>query len=293
MTSVGFRQLGTEQYTEAIQKLKPDIAVGLADVGLGQKPGVKRRERMVERTHAWTRDATNQLYGSSDPHQMPTKTLFLAPLLPLDQPESSLYLADLENEMKDYISGFALYDASSITSVPESLSTLVRMSLGEPSTPQAILREVSLGIDITAVPFIGSVSEAGIALDFVFPRPVKSGLKPKSLGFDMWSPTHAVDMSPLVQDCQCYTCQKHHRAYIRHLLSAKEMLAWTLLQIHNYHTMDSFFAAIRASIANGTFTEDVETFERTYERDFPEQGGPGPRYVFFLQFCGSYPGPTL
>ncbi|EEH42709.1 uncharacterized protein PADG_07529 [Paracoccidioides brasiliensis Pb18] len=283
LTSVGFRQLETEQYVEAIQKLQPDIAVGLSDLP-SKPPGVKRRDRMVDRTHAWTRDAVERLYGSQSEKQ--TTALFLAPVLPLDKEQQKFYLEDLEDEMKPNVAGFALYSPESCSVIPESMAALLRLALSETKTPQEILKEVSLGIDLSTVPFIGDASDAGIALDFTFPSPTKgaeSGLKP--LGFDMWPATHALDMSPLVQGCPCYTCQKFTRAYIRHLLHAKEMLAWTLLQVHNYLVMDNFYAAIRDSIAKGTFAEEAQKFELTYDSGLPQQTGQGPR-IRGYQFRG-------
>jgi len=77
--------------------------------------------------------------------------------------------------------------------------------------------------------------------------------------------------------CKCYACRKHHRAYVQHLLTAKEMTAWVLLQIHNVKIVSNFFAAIRGSITRGTFEEDCKTFAQTYEEEFPEQTGHGPR----------------
>ncbi|EEP79036.1 predicted protein [Uncinocarpus reesii 1704] len=158
------------------------------------------------------------------------------------------------------------------------MSHLVRMSFADPSTPQKVLRDISLGVDLTTVPFIGTASDAGLAFDFTFPEPaVKDSVGPLPLALDMWSPTNAFDTSPLRQGCECYTCKNHHRAYLQHLLNAKEMLAWTLLQIHNHHVMDQFFAAARRSISDGTFSQNVDTFERTYASEFPEQTGQGPR----------------
>ncbi|KAL1956824.1 hypothetical protein VTO42DRAFT_6774 [Malbranchea cinnamomea] len=277
-TSVGFRQLESHQYTEAVEKLNPDFVVGLADIVLGQPPGVKRREKMVDRTHAWTRDALERLYGSASGSQPRTTSSFLAPLLPLDGELQNLYIQDLQTDMNNHIAGFALYDPSTVSIIPESMSHLVRLSLAEPRNPQGILREVSLGVDITTIPFINEASDAGFALDFAFPCAAPDGRSArKPLAFDMWAATYETDLSPLVQDCQCYTCRNHHRAYIRHLLNAKEMLAWTLLQIHNHHVIDNFFIAIRTSISNGTFEQDVQTFESVYEAEFPKKTGQGPR----------------
>jgi queuine tRNA-ribosyltransferase len=55
------------------------------------------------------------------------------------------------------------------------------------------------------------------------------------------------------------------------------MLAWTLLQIHNYSIIDSFFANLRRSIEQNTFESDIETFSRAYQSEMPKPTGQGPR----------------
>jgi len=53
---------------------------------------------------------------------------------------------------------------------------------------------------------------------------------------------------PIDDDCQCYTCQHFSRAYLRHLILAKEMLAATLISIHNLHTLIRLVREIRQAI---------------------------------------------
>lgn len=93
----------------------------------------------------------------------------------------------------------------------------------------------------------------------------------------MLLPIHATDKQGLMAGCTCYACTKHSRAYVRHLLTAKEMLAWTLLQLHNIHVMHDFFAGVRASIVNKTFEADCAAFEAAYAAELPEASGIGPR----------------
>ena len=93
----------------------------------------------------------------------------------------------------------------------------------------------------------------------------------------MWHTEHATSVSPLTPTCTCYACTKHHRAYIQHLLSAKEMLGWALIQFHNHSILDAFFAGIRTSIQNGTFDKDVADFSAFYEPQLPAKTGQGPR----------------
>ena len=62
------------------------------------------------------------------------------------------------------------------------------------------------------------------------------------------------DWSPLVDGCECYTCQNYTRGYIHHLLRAKEMLGQTLGSIHNLYFIVKLVDDIRASIYDDTFT---------------------------------------
>ena len=63
------------------------------------------------------------------------------------------------------------------------------------------------------------------------------------------------DFSPLIESCECYTCQNYTRAYIQHLFRAKESLAGTLVSIHNEHFIIKLVDDIRASIEDGSFYE--------------------------------------
>ncbi|KAJ5741756.1 hypothetical protein N7533_011165 [Penicillium manginii] len=280
LTSVGFRQLPAHQYLDSVRSLKPDIAIGLADIVYGREPGVKRRAKMVDRTHAFTQDALERLYGKAVPAEQKASAAYFAPVLPLDNAQQSLYLDDLQDELKSRISGLALYESASLSQIPESLGALPRLLLSQPGSPHDLLREVSLGGDLMTLPFVGECSDAGIALDFTFPAPsdaTVSASEPRALGIDLWSADNAKDVSALSEGCECYACRKHHRAYFNHLLNAKEMAAWALLQMHNYHVMDLFFAGVRDSIQRGTFEEDMRSFTRVYAPELPQRTGEGPR----------------
>lgn len=237
---------------------------------------------MVDRTHAWTRDALEQLYGDAVPEQEKSKSAYFAPVLPLDNAQQSLYLDDLESEFRWDISGLALYQSASLGFVPESLAHLPRLLFSEPETPHTILRDVSLGADLLTTPLQGAASDGGIAMEFTFPAPAalqESKSEPRPLGIDLWTGDHTTDTSPLGEGCECYACKNYHRAYIHHLLLAKEMTAWALLQVHNFHVMDTFFAGVRESIQRGSFEQDIEAFARVYATSMPESSGKGPRYV--------------
>lgn len=61
------------------------------------------------------------------------------------------------------------------------------------------------------------------------------------------------DFRPLQEGCGCYTCRHYSRAYLQHLVRAKELLAKTLMSIHNEYFIVGLVDQMRASIADGTF----------------------------------------
>lgn len=63
------------------------------------------------------------------------------------------------------------------------------------------------------------------------------------------------DMSPISEECGCPTCQKYSRAYIRHLLKAKEMLGMRLCVIHNLYYFNNLMTEIRDALDKGEFAK--------------------------------------
>jgi len=294
LTSVGFRQLKTDDYVHFMLRLKPDIVVGLGDITYRDKPGQRRIDKMSERTERWTKELVEAKHAEEKLRTGHTSHFF-APILPISGEIQSSYLELLAGDMQSAVSGVAIYSADSLADLPEPLIPLPRLSFTEPSTPHTLLHEISLGIDIFTIPFINAATDAGIALDFQFPAPpyppalpnphttpsTAMSSPPRPLGIDMWLPEHATNLSPLHPDCKCYTCITHHRAYVQHLLSAKEMLAWVLLQVHNLRVMDAFFRGVRDSIGTGSFENDRDVFRKVYVAELPEKTGQGPRYVLY------------
>jgi queuine tRNA-ribosyltransferase len=80
----------------------------------------------------------------------------------------------------------------------------------------------------------------------------------------------AQDPRPIDAECACYTCQSFNRAYLRHLIVAQEILASSLLSIHNLHMLTSLMCDLRESIMNGTLTRFVETFRSQYQKHRPK-----------------------
>lgn len=76
---------------------------------------------------------------------------------------------------------------------------------------------------------------------------------------------HAHDPRPIDETCSCYTCTHFTRAYLRHLIVAKEMLAATLISIHNIQTLVSLVKDAREAIIKGQFDDFADSFLAEYK----------------------------
>ena len=68
------------------------------------------------------------------------------------------------------------------------------------------------------------------------------------------------DDTPIDPECDCPTCRRHSKAYIRHLFKAKEMLAMRLCVMHNLYFYNTLMEKIRDALDNGTFEEFKEKY---------------------------------
>lgn len=64
---------------------------------------------------------------------------------------------------------------------------------------------------------------------------------------------YELDDNPVDKGCDCPVCQRHSRAYIRHLLKAKEMLGMRLAVMHNLYFYNTLMEKIRYHLDNGDF----------------------------------------
>lgn len=69
---------------------------------------------------------------------------------------------------------------------------------------------------------------------------------------------------PIDDECDCYTCRTFTRAYIRHLIVAKEMLASTLISIHNVRFLIHLMENSREAILNQQFETFAAAFLNRY-----------------------------
>ncbi|MCI0556412.1 MAG: tRNA-guanine transglycosylase, partial [Anaerolineae bacterium] len=111
-------------------------------------------------------------------------------------------------------------------------------------TPEDLINGVARGIDI---------------FDCVLPTRLArhhSAFAPEGR-LNLMNATFARDERPIDETCDCYACKTFTRAYIRHLIIAKELLAGTLISIHNLRALIRLMEQMRVYIADGSFESRV------------------------------------
>ena len=68
------------------------------------------------------------------------------------------------------------------------------------------------------------------------------------------------DENPVDLSCDCYTCRNYSLAYLRHLYTAREILAYRLNTIHNVHYYVNLVSCMREAILDGTFDSFRKAF---------------------------------
>ena len=109
-------------------------------------------------------------------------------------------------------------------------------------TPANILEAVSRGVDF---------------FDCVYPsRNGRHGHVYTNFGkINLFNAKYELDSRPIEEGCKCPACRHYSRAYIRHLLKAKEMLGMRLCVLHNLYFYNTMMEEIRDALDQGRYEE--------------------------------------
>jgi queuine tRNA-ribosyltransferase len=198
----------------------------------------------MERTHRWaerclTAKRRNDqalfgiIQGGIDPELRAASAQFIASLPFPGIAIGGLSVGETKEEMQNILKLLSNF-------LPDSKPRYL-MGVG---TPEDLIKGIALGIDI---------------FDCVLPtRLARHNAAFSSEGrLNLMNASFSRDQRPIDDACSCYTCQTFTRAYLRHLVAAKELLAGTLLSIHNLHALIHLVKDMRVSILDGTFESKI------------------------------------
>jgi queuine tRNA-ribosyltransferase len=207
-------------------------------------PAMERTHRWAERSLKAKRRADQALFGivqgGIDPDLRAASAKFIASLGTPGIAIGGLSVGETKDEMH------AMLDV--VTPLLPEDKPRYLMGVG---TPEDIIDGIARGVDI---------------FDCVLPTRLARHHAAFSLEgrLNMMNAMFARDERPIDETCDCYACRTFTRAYIRHLIVAKELLAGTLLSIHNLRALIRLVEDIRGYIAEGSFEEQVPALLRNW-----------------------------
>lgn len=239
-----------EKAVEIQEDLGADIIMAFDECAPPYDP--EYNQRAVERTHAWAERCLKA-------HQRADQALFgivQGGVFPALREQSAAHISSLgfpghaigglsvgetKNEMHAMIE---LVDAVLPEDKPRYL-----MGVG---SPEDLINGIQRGIDI---------------FDCVLPTRLArhQAAMTRTGRINLTNAANAQDPRPIDETCQCYTCQHFTRAYLRHLIVAKEMLAATLISIHNIQTLVALVTDARNAIITGQFDAFAKDFLENYQ----------------------------
>ena len=118
-------------------------------------------------------------------------------------------------------------------------------------TPDYILEGIERGIDMCDCVLPTRIARNGTAMTTHGKVVVRNGC-------------YREDFSPLDEECDCYCCKNFSKAYLRHLVNCKEILAGELLSIHNIRFLLKLVEGAREAIKQDAFTDYKREFYAKY-----------------------------
>ncbi|CAL8107218.1 unnamed protein product [Prunus armeniaca] len=260
-TPCGRRLIKPVEYVELISSLRPNIWTTLADE-VPTWVSEKRNKTSVDRTIRWLDEcialnlAGGPVFGS------------IVGGCSVKERERCAQEAARRNLSGYWIGGFGLGESmderpallNAVTDILQEEKPRLITGLG---LPEEILQGVAAGIDVFDSTYLCHLTLGGFALTFPLDgveMNTSDNIGSDQTKINLRATVYRKDISPIVENCNCYTCKNHTKAYINHLLNVHEMLAQTLLEIHNTHHYIGFFRSVREAIKSGNFEQFRQKF---------------------------------
>ncbi|XP_063839132.1 queuine tRNA-ribosyltransferase accessory subunit 2 isoform X1 [Ostrinia nubilalis] len=278
-TKQGKKMITADRYMDYMEAFKPDIMLAVADGRTTLADGYKRNVKAVERSLSYF-DTCMYRYKASDALK---STALVGVIVGTGNPKKCSDCIDHILKYKDHLLGIALAGITDGTeesmNVPvkdlEHIFRTVGRALPEDMVhfvegcwnPEIIMIAIEHGWDVFDGTYPVKLTNSGQALAFNFDLTENSE---DMCILDLIDERYSDEFKPILKGCECLTCKKHTRAYIRHLLNTREMLSNVLLSIHNLHHFDQLFVHARRHIAERTY-EAYKNHIITQFRLFKEQ----------------------
>lgn len=220
--------LNVKKLEEIRSILQPNHTVGLFDTHSLEEPLSKRRRTAHDRTRRWTEglDCPNLIVPSSAvQHASSFDGVFL----------------DFVNQGESL--GLRLAAVSRVVDNVRSVNAAATIFSHADSVPSLLLL-AQCGVTHIECALPWELAAKGIAINLPMSRFAPVDLD--DLMINLHSPHYRLSSVPMSShNCACYSCKRHTRAYVHHLLTVQEMNAEIILAVHNLSTMVQLMRTFR------------------------------------------------
>mmetsp|Transcript_14336 Transcript_14336/g.18825 ORF Transcript_14336/g.18825 Transcript_14336/m.18825 type:complete len:401 (-) Transcript_14336:1401-2603(-) len=270
-------KLGVEEHLRYCSDVQPDIFVPLAQTLSVDNPnkGREKAEKVGKRNKHWFTDTLAKMEKGHEATLMNSNEVALCPIVMSDNYLSSSGAA-MMSESTGKVLGSALIGVHGIDAAMKArLKSTIEIAEAQQKAklrfgsigsegPWALLTMIQQGFDIieTVYPYI--LTKLGYASTFWS----GIGTKPETViqsKIDLRSLKYSLSKEPLLPGCNCFTCKNYTRGYIHHLVHCREMLADSLLYIHNAQLMLNLVSASRTHIEKGSFEDFYRDWKMTHK----------------------------
>jgi queuine tRNA-ribosyltransferase len=241
-----------EKSIEIQHNIGADIIIAFDEPTSPNDP-IEYQKEALDRTHRWAKRCVDYHLANTDGKQALFGVVQGGKFEDLRK-ESATYMSSLPFD------GFAIggsYNKNDIGNVVKIVNEIL---------PENKPRHL-LGIGEPADIFLGV--EAGCdTFDCVMPtRNARNGNVLTASGkINITNTKYRTDFTAIENDCKCYTCKSHTKAYICHLFYADELLFNTLASIHNVHFLVNLVRNIRNSMLDGSYVNFKNEFLEQYTK---------------------------
>jgi queuine tRNA-ribosyltransferase len=233
------------------ESLGADIIMAL-DECPAYDDGFEKVKQAMERTHRWA----DRCQRAQKRRDQALYAIVQGGVFPELRRQSAEYLTSLD--FPGYaIGGLSLGEPKKVTfaMIEETVALLPedkpRYLMGVGS-PEDIIEAVARGCDIFDSALPTRVARNGALFAWQGRQNIRNAV-------------YSQMEQPIVADCDCYTCRNFSAAYLHHLFSCEELLAYRLATIHNLSFISNLVNKIRSAILDGTFVAFKDSFLKNYQ----------------------------
>jgi queuine tRNA-ribosyltransferase accessory subunit len=220
--------VSVEKWCEVVRATKPTIAVELHESVPLSEPLNKRRRIAATRSETW----------QSKTEAVADLGCVLMPSVSVGNAHTTGFV-DAVPRNEDTLEFFRALQALKLSAAGPSMCVAHSIS--------AVVAALLSNVTLVESPLPWVLAEKGVAVVFPTSDDDAKHTDDAAALMDLNDNVFTLDIRPIAAECPCFTCSRHTRAYLHHLLTVQEMNSDILLSIHNLSQVVRLVRAYRCA----------------------------------------------